>query len=129
MKWDGLQQVIQLKTQAARDAQTQAVNFLWYLMPNSSYDEVFEVVQNLAADDPNLVFQSNYILVTPDQMEKLGLYGSTTLEFNDLPNDWGGKAATLMNGDQVQGQFIIWTRWQGTNCRCPSWNIYTCITR
>lgn len=110
MKWDGLQQVIQLKTQAARDAQTQAVNFLWYLMPN-------------------LVFQSNYILVTPDQMEKLGLYGSTTLEFNDLPNDWVGKAATLMNGDQVQGQFIIWTRWQGTNCRCPSWNIYTCITR
>ena len=93
--------------QAARDAQTQAVNFLWYLMPNSSYDEVYEVVQKLAADDPNLVFQSNYMLVTPDQMEKLGLYGSTTLEFNDLPNDWVGKAVTLMNGDQVQGQFTI----------------------
>ena len=94
-------------SQNARDQKGKDANFLWYLMPNSSYDEVYDVVKKLVAADPNLVFQSNYTMVTPDQMEKLGLTGSTTLQFNDLPNDWVGKAITLMNGDQVQGQFTI----------------------
>ncbi len=94
-------------SQNARDQKGKDANFLWYLMPNSSYDEVYDVVKKLVAADSNLVFQSNYTMVTPDQMEKLGLTGSTTLQFNDLPNDWVGKAITLMNGDQVQGQFTI----------------------
>ena len=94
-------------SQAARQKQDKVVNFLWYLMPKASYSEVYSVVQELAKADPNLVYDSNFTLVTPDQTKALNLNGKLNLTIYDLPSSWAGKTINIMNGNQVYGTLTI----------------------
>ena len=104
-------------SQEARQKQDKAVNFLWYLMPKASYNQVYAVVQELAKADPNLIYDSNFTLVTPDQTKALNLNGKLNLTIYDLPS-WAGKTINIMNGNQVYGTLTI-----GPDGKCSLNNI------
>lgn len=91
----------------ARQNQNKVVNFLWYLMPKSSYNQVYSIVQSLQQKNSNLVYDSNFTLVTPDQTKDLNLNGTLNITFNNLPSSWKGKTISLMNGKQCFGKLKI----------------------
>ena len=105
-------------SQEARQKQDKAVNFLWYLMPKASYNQVYAVVQELAKADPSLIYDSNFTLVTPDQTKALNLNGKLNLTIYDLPSSWAGKTINIMNGNQVYGTLTI-----GPDGKCSLNNI------
>ena len=94
-------------SQEARQKQDKAVNFLWYLMPKASYNQVYAVVQELAKADPNLIYDSNFTLVTPDETKALNLNGKLNLTIYDMPSSWAGKTINIMDGNQVYGTLTI----------------------
>ncbi len=94
-------------SQEARQKQDKAVNFLWYLMPKASYNQVYAVVQELAKADPSLIYDSNFTLVTPDETKALNLNGKLNLTIYDMPSSWAGKTINIMDGNQVYGTLTI----------------------
>lgn len=94
-------------SQEARQKQDKAVNFLWYLMPKASYNQVYAVVQELAKADPSLIYDSNFTLVTPDQTKALNLNGKLNLTIYDLPSSWAGKTINIMDGNQIYGTLTL----------------------
>ena len=94
-------------SQEARQKQDKAVNFLWYLMPKASYNQVYAVVQELAKADPSLIYDSNFTLVTPDETKALNLNGKLNLTIYDMPSSWAGKTINIMDGNQIYGTLTI----------------------
>ena len=105
-------------SQEARQKQDKAVNFLWYLMPKASYNQVYAVVQELAKADPSLIYDSNFTLVTPDETKALNLNGKLNLTIYDMPSSWAGKTINIMDGNQVYGTLTI-----GPNGKCSLNNV------
>lgn len=94
-------------SQAAREKQDKSVDFLWDLMPNATYGDVFKTVQELKKTDPNLVYDSDFTLVTPEQTKTLGLTGKLNLTIHNLPVSWIGKNIAVMNGNKVYGELKV----------------------
>ena len=105
-------------SQEAQQKQDKAVNFLWYLMPKASYNQVYAVVQELAKADPSLIYDSNFTLVTPDETKALNLNGKLNLTIYDMPSSWAGKTINIMDGNQVYGTLTI-----GPNGKCSLNNV------
>ena len=105
-------------SQEVQQNQNKVVNFLWYLMPKSSYSQVYAIVQKIQQKNPGLVYDSNFTLVTPDQTKALNLNGTLNVTFNNLPSSWKGKTISLMNGKQCFGKMTI-----GSDGKCSLSNI------